>query len=197
MTVQDVIAIFGANVRGVRNKAGVSLRELGRGAGTDTKQLVLIEAGKNESGATTIAKVALALGVSPGLFFRGIAGIVTASTIVETSDEAAPRNSFGANVRRERKRLDRTQLELGKLAGVKREHLCRIECDRILPGIRIIVRIAQASQASVDALFFGMDRWDSTSGVHRVRTPRRAINRERGPRHVRRKLMFDGTDRNR
>ena len=63
---------FGSNVRKEREAAGLSQEALAHAAGLNMTSVARIERAEREPGALTLAKIASALGVDPGVFFRGI-----------------------------------------------------------------------------------------------------------------------------
>jgi len=58
---------FAQTLKSLREKAGLSLQELGRRAGVDHSQLVRLEAGERTCTVETAVKIAGALGVSMGI----------------------------------------------------------------------------------------------------------------------------------
>jgi transcriptional regulator with XRE-family HTH domain len=54
-----------------------------------------------------------------------------------------PLQTFGANLRRARKRAGLSQEELGHAAGVHRTHVSKIERAECEPGVRSVIRLLQ------------------------------------------------------
>jgi XRE family transcriptional regulator, regulator of sulfur utilization len=70
----DPLDVFGANLRRIRRKRGLSQERLAHEAGLNATHVAKIERSEREPGVRTVAKLARALEVSAGELFRGIDG---------------------------------------------------------------------------------------------------------------------------
>lgn len=66
---EEVMAMFGRNVRRVRMDKGFTQEELAEGAGISQVQIARIEAGKINTSISTVVAIAKALGVKEGELF--------------------------------------------------------------------------------------------------------------------------------
>ena len=66
----DLVAIFGANLKTARMKAGLTQAQLAKAAGTSPVYLSQIERGERRAGRKLRAKLANALRVDPSLLER-------------------------------------------------------------------------------------------------------------------------------
>jgi len=64
---------LGEQLRGLRQKTGMSQAELGASIGVSFQQIQKYEAGKNRVAVSTMLALADHLGISPARFLRGIA----------------------------------------------------------------------------------------------------------------------------
>lgn len=66
---EEVMAMFGRNVRKIRMDKGFTQEELAEGAGISQVQIARIEAGKINTSISTVVAIAKALGVKEGELF--------------------------------------------------------------------------------------------------------------------------------
>lgn len=66
---EEVMAMFGRNVRRIRMDKGFTQEELAEGAGISQVQIARIEAGKINTSISTVVAIARALGVGEGELF--------------------------------------------------------------------------------------------------------------------------------
>jgi transcriptional regulator with XRE-family HTH domain len=69
----DPAALFGANLKWARSRAGISQERLALDAKVDRAAISVYENGGRQPNLRTVLKLALNLDVRPGLLFRGIA----------------------------------------------------------------------------------------------------------------------------
>jgi transcriptional regulator with XRE-family HTH domain len=72
--MRDALDVFAANLRRVREARGLSQEALAHVAGLNTTHVAKIERSEREPGVRTVAKLAVALGVSAAELFDGIDG---------------------------------------------------------------------------------------------------------------------------
>lgn len=66
---EEVMAMFGQNVRKIRLDKGLTQEELAESAGISQVQIARIEAGKINTSISTVVAIAKALGVKEGELF--------------------------------------------------------------------------------------------------------------------------------
>jgi len=66
-------------------------------------------------------------------------------------------HTFGANLRRARRRKELSQEALGTIADVHRTHISKIERSITEPGVRTVAKLLIALEMSGGALFDGAD----------------------------------------
>ena len=66
-------------------------------------------------------------------------------------------NTFGENIKRERKMCGLTQSELAAKMGITQQQLSQWECNKIEPTVTSIVSLAKALDVSYDDLFDGIE----------------------------------------
>ena len=71
-TNREAQARFGANVKGLRQRRGMSLEELAKRCQLGREDLAEILSGEAEASANTVYLLAGALGVDPGDLFQGM-----------------------------------------------------------------------------------------------------------------------------
>lgn len=62
-------------------------------------------------------------------------------------------NEFICNLKKYRKLKELTQEQLGKLVGVRRETIMRLEAGKYNPSLKLAVDISKAVEASIEELF--------------------------------------------
>lgn len=66
-----------------------------------------------------------------------------------------PEETIGERVRRMRKLRDMSQHMLAVRCKVRREHISRIECNRVDVGMFVFIEVARALDVSLDWIAFG------------------------------------------
>ena len=66
-------------------------------------------------------------------------------------------NTFGENIKRERKMCGLTQNELAAKMGITQQQLSQWECNKFEPTVTSIVSLAKALDVSYDDLFDGIE----------------------------------------
>ena len=67
-------------------------------------------------------------------------------------------NTFGENIKRERKMCGLTQSELAAKMGITQQQLSQWECNKFEPTVTSIVSLAKALDVSYDDLFDGIEK---------------------------------------
>lgn len=70
--VPDPLNVFAANLRRLREDAGISQEELGLRVGIDVSNVSRYEAGKRDPSVRTVARLAAGIGIRPAALFEGI-----------------------------------------------------------------------------------------------------------------------------
>jgi transcriptional regulator with XRE-family HTH domain len=72
MAEVEPVEQFAVNLRGLRERAGISQEELGHRAGFHRTEISLLERAGREPRLTTVVRLARTLGVKPNALLRGI-----------------------------------------------------------------------------------------------------------------------------
>lgn len=65
--------------------------------------------------------------------------------------------SIGKNIKNLREELRLTQKQFAKRIGMQDKQLCRYEVDGCIPSVKILKRIADFCEVSIDQIIYGKD----------------------------------------
>ncbi len=151
-----MLGSFGAKLRYLRHKHGLTQRELSRAIGlTGHAAVSSLEAGRNLPSIELVLRLADLFDVTTDYLVRDSIPLDTPQmyTGAKLSPDQLRSNIFGAKLRALRRKHQVLQVELAQQLGLRRQgYISNLETSRIAPSLQLVVRIADLFKVSTDYL---------------------------------------------